>query len=559
MGQKSMILKSNGDIETNFYHNTITSYNGGYFLLFTTEGFDENLVVAKYDDCHNHLWTKQYNTGFDLDVYDALVHNDRLVILAITHYDSSLTRAPVLISLNMDGIVHFSNRYNADRFDNFNNLSLYNNAYHIFGPSRDDPNGGGHFEIDEMGDVVFGNVLLNSESNSASNFGCTVLNNGMTIRRYGNALIACDANNNVLWAKRFKDYHGGALNEVNPLVLEDGFFQVLHQDQKLVLFKMDIQGNIIWSKVLDGQSTYTAYGYHEDVISFIWHYPISITGNRIAYTELNQSSGEILSTQFFEFEEGTNPGWPMHHVSSNGDLMLTGSRSPEESQNQDFIFINPNLSDCVSLVDFAPAEDIELALEDVTETYQTVQVDVIQIETPLVVLDKAASVLPICIEIDEIEIDTSLDCNNVYSFKGLDEGLEYVWSDGRTDSIRIFNQPQNISVIVKTCEADKELFLNIEESHCDCTIFVPNIINNKAINPENQQVSIFSNCAIESSSMSIYDRWGNLVFHSDNIDDSWSPKESDNLSQGVYTWVFTWQNQIDQSEHKEYGTITYLK
>ena len=559
MGQNSLIFESTGDIETNIYHNLISSYDGGYFLLFSTEDSTTDLVVSKYDNCHDHQWTKQYSAGLDLNVYDALVHNDQLVILVVTHFNSSLTRTPILISVNMDGIVQFSNQYNVDRFDNYVNLSLHNNNYHLFGPAADDLDGGGHLSINEYGDVIFGNVLLNNESNSGSDFGSTVLHNGTTIRRNRDALIACDPNSNILWAKRFKDYNGLALNEVDPLVLEDGFFHVLHQNQKLVLFKMNFLGDVIWSKELNGRTTYTAYGYHDDVIGFIWQHPIGDNANRLAYAKINQSNGEFLETSFLEFEEGTNLGWPMHHIRSNGELIISGSRSQEESQNQDFIIINPNLSDCISLVEIAEAVDIDLELEEVINVYQTVDVDVMQAERTLTVSDKAAFLSPTCTIVDEIEIDTSLDCNNIYAFNGIEEGGSYVWSDGSTDSIRIFNEPQTISVKVKSCGTEKELFLSIEESECDCNIFVPNIINEKALDPENQKLTIFSNCPIGSSLMSIYDRWGNLVFQSDNINDSWSPKESDNLSQGVYTWVFTWRLNTNEAERLEYGTITYLK
>lgn len=557
-GQKSRILQSNGSIETDKYHNTIAVYDDGYFILGNTEESRADLIVSKYDNCHDHLWTKRYDASLDLSVHDALVYNRQLVILMVTHFNSSTSRTPILLAVNMEGEIQFSKRYNKDRFDNFINLSRQDNVYHIFGPSTKIPDGGGHFVIDDKGDVISANVLINNLLNGGSDFGCTVLGNGTSIRRHRNTLINCDEDQNILWAYQFKDYHSLALLEDKPLALDDGFCHILNQDNDLVLFKMDYQGHIVWSIVMNGRYGYNPIGYNSGVISLLWRSPISENKFRMAYTEVDQSNGDIIENRLFENEEDLIPGLPMHTHTSNGDLILTGTKSIDGADNQDLVFINPLISECLSSFELAPPERIDLMLEDVTDDFETVPVSVIQTETSFRVFDEDALLEPLCNIAHIIEIDTSLDCDNNFVFDELNEGSEILWSDGRTDSVRTFTEPLTISAYVSSCGSDMEINLNIVESECNCSVFVPNIISNNALLPENRNLSIYGNCNIDSYLISIYDRWGNLVFQSKDINEPWFPNNSNSFMEGVYTWALEWNTFLNQEKKIEMGTITVL-
>jgi len=524
VGQNSLILQSNGSIESNIYHNSIVEYDGGYFFLCNTEENKANLIISKYNNCHQHLWTKEYDANLDLSVNDALVHNDQLVILLVTHFNSSSTRTPILLGINMNGEILFSNQYNKEDFDNYYNLSRYENSYHIFGPSSDFPDGGGHFAIDDNGDVIYANVLINRLFNIGTDFGCVILANGLVIRRNDNTLIACDQAQN-----------------------------------KLNLFKMDFQGNILWSISMIGRQYNAPMVYKSGVISFIWQMPISETEFSLAYTELNENTGDVITTKVFEFDEGMKPTWPKHTHGSSGDLLITGSNRQSDSYLQDFIYINPHLSDCVLTNEITSPQHININLEDVADNFDLNSVNISQTVTSFTIRDKNIFLEPDCKQSHVINIDTSLDCNNSFVFEEKMEDTEFLWSDGRTDSIRTFNEAIDLSVRIINCNSTREVFLNIAESNCACNVFVPNIIYSDAINPENRQLSIFSNCNFETYSILIYDRWGNLVFHSNDVNESWNPNKLKNLIPGVYTWTVEWTSNIDERTHIEFGTISWLK
>ena len=92
-----------------------------------------------------------------------------------------------------------------------------------------------------------------------------------------------------------------------------------------------------------------------------------------------------------------------------------------------------------------------------------------------------------------------------------------------------------------------------------CEIYMPNIISlqdqgvNSTLGPLRN-----SGCDIsEDYGMSIYDRWGNLVFSTDNPDISWNGYYNNvKVNKGVYIYYISYK--LNGSEVKKYGDITVL-
>ena len=62
--------------------------------------------------------------------------------------------------------------------------------------------------------------------------------------------------------------------------------------------------------------------------------------------------------------------------------------------------------------------------------------------------------------------------------------------------------------------------------------------------------------------MTIFDRWGNPLFSTNNIEEHWQGRfeqnKGDYVPQGIYTWVITLRDKFGK-EHKYSGTVTVLK
>ncbi|HMU04400.1 MAG TPA: gliding motility-associated C-terminal domain-containing protein, partial [Saprospiraceae bacterium] len=104
------------------------------------------------------------------------------------------------------------------------------------------------------------------------------------------------------------------------------------------------------------------------------------------------------------------------------------------------------------------------------------------------------------------------------------------------------------------CKNESQLSVSFQ----DTKLYIPNIISNHASDPENQVFYVKGNNS-ELYSLSVYDRWGNLIFHRkdaevNNSNDGWSPRGK--VASGVYVCLISY---MENGESKTlYGSITVL-
>jgi gliding motility-associated-like protein len=119
--------------------------------------------------------------------------------------------------------------------------------------------------------------------------------------------------------------------------------------------------------------------------------------------------------------------------------------------------------------------------------------------------------------------------------------LSYSWQDGSTQSTYVIDQPGTYEVTATNqCGTDATQFI-ADMKNCDCEIYVPN-----AFTPDdseiNQSFGAVTECPLEIFEFDVYNRWGQLVFHSNDINEFWDGTylESD-VQDGVYTWKIKYQ------------------
>ncbi len=118
------------------------------------------------------------------------------------------------------------------------------------------------------------------------------------------------------------------------------------------------------------------------------------------------------------------------------------------------------------------------------------------------------------------------------------ETADFLWSDGSTDAIRQFDTVSDTIII--TAELDCGLIpLTIQTVSEDCSVnyFVPNVFS-----PNRDQLNdTFKVQGIEANDVSffefsIFDRWGNALFTSNDPSLGWQPE---NAQSGTYAWILT--------------------
>ena len=136
----------------------------------------------------------------------------------------------------------------------------------------------------------------------------------------------------------------------------------------------------------------------------------------------------------------------------------------------------------------------------------------------------------------------------------------YTWQDGSHDSAYTVTQPGNFSVKVVVDHCDKTDAMVV--SWCPVTVYfnVPNAFspNGDGLN----DLFLPSAGGITGFSMIIYNRWGEAVFESANIENGWDGTYKGRPCEaGVYVYVITYgtSQNPEETNQKVNGTVTLVR
>src|SRR5690606_10378077 len=94
----------------------------------------------------------------------------------------------------------------------------------------------------------------------------------------------------------------------------------------------------------------------------------------------------------------------------------------------------------------------------------------------------------------------------------------------------------------------------------DCSnLFIPNSFspNNDGVN---DRFSISSNCDLESYNLTIYNRWGELIYQNSHVDNTWDGTYKNVICpEGIYLYNISYKFRGDESTLFYSGAITLLK
>lgn len=157
-------------------------------------------------------------------------------------------------------------------------------------------------------------------------------------------------------------------------------------------------------------------------------------------------------------------------------------------------------------------------------------------------------------------LDTTT-CRSVpYSFP--DSTLVFTtlyWSDGSQALPRDFRSDYNGSVrLVNPC-GEGVYELNVLSIDCACELFVPT-----AFTPNgdglNEEFKVFSPCELPLFEMYIYNRWGQVIFHSNSINHGWDGHYQDEkLGPGIYSFSIYYQGQYSNAPQLRQGNFYLMQ
>jgi len=144
----------------------------------------------------------------------------------------------------------------------------------------------------------------------------------------------------------------------------------------------------------------------------------------------------------------------------------------------------------------------------------------------------------------------------------------YVWNTGdTTDTLRnLVDESKNyiVTVTYKQCQKIESKRVDLDELVCptiNCDVNFANVITPNA-DGINDIFRVWSDCAIEEYTLSIYNRWGQLVHYSNTANFGWDGYVNGELvTPGVYFFEMTFRDQVVVNVDQDYfrGSFTILR
>ncbi|MEN0048475.1 MAG: gliding motility-associated C-terminal domain-containing protein, partial [Bacteroidota bacterium] len=138
--------------------------------------------------------------------------------------------------------------------------------------------------------------------------------------------------------------------------------------------------------------------------------------------------------------------------------------------------------------------------------------------------------------------------------------LDFRWQDGSIDNRFIVDEPGEYLVEVSNeCETVIDVVNVVPCQVCD--LYAPNVFSPN-FDGRNERFSVFPSCQFLEYQLQVYDRWGTLIFQSEDREEGWMGLIGNRPApQGVYVWKIKYmvEENYEMSKRVEVGEVTLLR
>ncbi len=149
----------------------------------------------------------------------------------------------------------------------------------------------------------------------------------------------------------------------------------------------------------------------------------------------------------------------------------------------------------------------------------------------------------------------------IYLDATLPERAFYRWHNGRIEPTFTAEEAGIYAVEVTNSCGTVADTITISDTDCSCTVYLPSAFSPND-DGKNDLFHAFYDCELRSVQLKIFDRWGTLVFESDNFDDAWDGRKGgQHVPEGVYVWTAVYTGLKNKLEAKKTmsGTVTVIR
>ncbi|MEL6968930.1 MAG: gliding motility-associated C-terminal domain-containing protein [Bacteroidota bacterium] len=139
-----------------------------------------------------------------------------------------------------------------------------------------------------------------------------------------------------------------------------------------------------------------------------------------------------------------------------------------------------------------------------------------------------------------------------------DDIVEFTWEDLSTERIRLITEGGSYLLRATNACGSSIHAINVTLDPCDCFLYVPNAFSPNRDGVNDDFGPGFA-CAMLDYQLTIFDRWGNQVFESDDANRFWDGTFRGSLmATGAYVYVMTYQFE-NNPPAQEQGVVTLVR
>lgn len=199
------------------------------------------------------------------------------------------------------------------------------------------------------------------------------------------------------------------------------------------------------------------------------------------------------------------------------------------------------------------------------QTSQTIEVNtpgiyLVTVTNAICTSTASAAVTQQFLPVVKLGSDTAICSNDKITLNAQNQGMTYLWSTGETTQTIKPSTTNTYAVTVSNnCGAISDsTFVDVQ--YCDCSIVVPNAFSpNK--DGVNDLFKVFYSCEVSNFKCMIYNRWGQKVFETSDINTSWDGTfENKPANIGVYVWVIQYHKKqgLKEANETQKGNVTLI-
>lgn len=546
-----------------------TQDNGFYIgndLKFPPADWERHaFYLSKYDSCGTIEWAKAYGSPDQALYFSDLTElsNGDAIAMGQTGFDDLF-----LMRIDPTGNVSSLFTYDTSNGDQNYNLDVHNGKVMVFGSYYAD-SGSKNFllVIHEDGQIDWAKSFHTRRGPG----GAIACEDGSFVCVNGNLIYKVSEAGNIDWSQEITSLSADAANLSKPVESGNGYVVAVRNPERAsqYLVKFNRSGQVQWQsdEIPSGFLASSIDRLSNGNLVLVNAQPIDgegLNGGAPLLAEFSPD-GTLLHQYAFDLDDFGRFTAPVCRTGDNGSLTIKGSYY--DQANFDYVIrLKPEEDLSCAGIEYEDFLQEKTSLEIRSATASVANLNFTSADSAQVLLmDLGLNPENYCektVDSGNMEYSDRLQCVDTLTFNSPLENATYVWEDGSTAGDRILKAPGRYLVKATTCRTEFDINIELELGLCPCTYYIPNAFSPNG-DGVNDLFQAFATCSFTSYDLQIFNRWGELLHHSQAPEEGWNGRSRGKLvEQGMYMYAlkYSWEVKPGIIQDKvETGTVAVVR